>query len=111
MQALPLLRDDLRTRVWFDRGHLVRQNTQPTRLAVLDEVKFRRDHPGTVQDVGFGRAVLSIPQLDFQKLIRLNPDLISPDAIEQTKAWKKFMLSSESEPYRNFPKIKTGVGT
>jgi hypothetical protein len=110
MRQPQLLHDDTKTRVWFEQGHLVRQNYQPSRSAVLDEVKFRRDHPGTVKDVGFGRAVLSIPQHDFQRLIKAYPDLISLDAIEQTKAWHKFMRSSESVPFRNFPKIKSGVG-
>ena len=100
-----LHRDDVKTRVWFEQGHIVREFTQPTRVAVLKEVQERRDNPGSIRDLGFGRAALTIPQLDFMRLTRANPDLISPDAGIKTNAWHKFMHSSESHIYRNFSVI------
>ena len=100
-----LLKDDVKRRVWFEQGHFVREFTQPTRHAVLKEVQERRDNPGSIRDLGFGRAALTIPQLDFMRLTRANPDLISPDAGIKTNAWHRFMRSSESRIYRNFSVI------
>ena len=105
-RSLPSLHDDLRTRVWFENGCLVRENYQPTRDAELRKVEARRNNPGSVKDVdGLGRCALTIPQHDFQRLIKLFPDLVCPDGLEQTLAWRKFMKSPLSEPYRNFRKI------
>ena len=100
------LHDDVRTRVWYENGCLVRENYQPTRKAVLAEVEARRNNPGSVTDVpGLGRCALTIPQLDFQRLIKIFPDLVCPDGLEQTAAWKRFFKHPLSEPYRNFRKI------
>ncbi len=105
-QLPPSLHDDVRTRVWFENGHIVRENYQPTRNAVLAEVEARRNTPGSVRDVpGLGRCALTIPQHDFQRLVKLFPDLICPDAAEQTAAWRKFMRDPLSEKYRNFRRI------
>ena len=95
-------RDDVRTRVWFEHGHIVRENYQPTRKAVLAATKYRRDHPGIMKDAGFGRCMLTIPQLDYQRLMKAYPALNSHDSVEQTKAWKRFLRSAASEPYRNY---------
>ena len=95
-------RDDVRTRVWFEHGHIVRENYQPSRKAVLEATKYRRDHPGIMKDAPFGRAELTIPQLDYQRLIKAYPALNSLDEVEQTKAWKRFLRSAESEAYRNY---------
>lgn len=101
-QQPPSLHDDVRTRVWFENGAIVRENYQPTRNAVLREVEARRNNPGSVRDVdGLGRCALTIPQLDLQRLFRMFPDLKCPDGHVQTAAWKKFLASSLSEPYRN----------
>ncbi len=97
----PLSHDDIRTRVWFEHGHLVRENYQPSRNAVLEATKQRRNE-GVMQDAPFGRCELTIPQLDYQRLIRAYPALNSHDTVEQTKAWKRFLRSPESEPYRNY---------
>ena len=94
--------NDVKTRVWFENGHIVRENYQPSRTAVLEATKYRRDHPGIMQDAPFGRAMLTIPELDYQRLIKHYPALDSLDAVEQTKAWKRFLRSAESEPYRNY---------
>ena len=93
--------DDIRQRVWFEHGHLVRENYQPSREAVLEQTKQRRN-AGVMKDAPFGRCMLSIPQLDYQRLIRAYPALNSHDTVEQTKAWKKFLRSPESEAYRNY---------
>jgi hypothetical protein len=93
---------DTRTRVWFEHGHIVREHAQPNRRAVLREVQTRRDNPGTVRDLaGIGRPALTIPELDWIRITRANPDLKSPDAEIKTKAWLRFIQSSESFIYRN----------
>jgi hypothetical protein len=100
-----LLEDDVKRRVWFEQGHLVRENFQPTRIAELKAIQQRRDNPGSVKDLGFGRAALTIPQHDYMRLTKANPDLISPDAEIKTKAWQRFWRTSESRIYRNFSVI------
>lgn len=97
--------DDVKRRLWIDGDHLVREFYQPTRHAVLREVQERRDHPGSMRELGFGRVALTIPQHDYMRLTRANPDLASPDAGIKTKAWKKFCRSSESRIYRNYSVI------
>ena len=100
-QQPPSSHDDIRTRVWFEHGHLVRENYQPSRKAILEGIKQRRND-GVNIDAPFGRCMLSIPQLDYQRLIKAYPALNSLDTVEQTKAWKKFLRSPESEAYRNY---------
>ena len=90
----------------MEHGHLVREHTQPNRVAILEEVKARRNDPEGVIDIpGLGRCALTIPQLDFQRIVRDRPDLISADGHTSTKAWQKFMKHSDSEPYRNVRRI------
>ena len=43
---------------------------------------------------------LQIPEMAYHLLIRKHPDLGSNDNDIATKAWKKFIASSESKPYR-----------
>ena len=101
MQQRRSLPDDVKQRVWFEGGHLVRENYQPSRKAVLEATKQRRN-AGVMKDAPFGRCELSIPQLDYQRLIAHYPALNSLDTVEQTKAWKRFLRSAESEAYRNY---------
>ena len=93
--------DDVKQRVWFENGAIVRENYQPTRKAVLEGIKQRRN-AGVNIDAPFGRCMLTIPQLDYQRLIKHYPALNSLDTVEQTKAWKRFLRSPESESYRNY---------
>lgn len=105
-QRLSSPNDAVQTRVWFEQGHIVREHTQPNRKAILREVQTRRDNPGSVRDLaGLGRPALTIPTLDLHRLFRIYPDLKCPDGEIKTRAWLKFMRSSESKPYRNFQKI------
>jgi len=97
----PCLHDDVQTRVWFEHGALVRENYQPSRKAVLEGIKRRRIE-GVNVDAPFGRCMLTIPQLDYQRLIKAYPALNSHDTVEQTKAWKRYLRSPESEPHRNY---------
>ena len=53
-----------------------------------------------LKDLSFGRWALSIPEIDYKKLVKANPALKSLDTVERTLAWKRFMASPESVPYR-----------
>ncbi len=53
-----------------------------------------------LKDLSFGRWALSIPEIDYKALTRRNPALKSQDAVERTLAWKAFMASPDSIPYR-----------
>lgn len=100
-RSLPFPLDDTRQRVWFENGAIVRENYQPSRTAELERIKQRRN-AGVMIDAPFGRCMLTIPQLDYQRLMRAYPALNSFDTVEQTKAWKRFLRSPESEPFRNY---------
>jgi len=48
----------------------------------------------------WGSTILQIPELDYYVLLHRYPEMNSPDAEIRTKAFDKFMRSSESLPYR-----------
>lgn len=75
------------------------------RAAVLELAAKRRAEgarPAAIDagDGSFAYSALMIPELDYHVLMIKNPDLNSKDAEIQTRAWKKFILSPESLPYR-----------
>lgn len=63
-----------------------------TRLAREGRIE-RRDAP-------FGEHLLRLPVEDFLALIKLYPDLNSPDPVESSKALDKFFNSPLAEKYR-----------
>lgn len=79
-------------------GHLAGfvKDTQRNRLLEQNR-QLRREG---LKDLSFGRWALSIPPIDYKKLVKANPALNAPDAVERTLAWKRFMASPESIPYR-----------
>jgi len=80
---------------------VVRKRSQPARNQILETVKRMRLEGVTKDsDHAVGRWTLSIPKSDYWNLVAINPDLQSPDIETQTKAWDKFIASSESLPYR-----------
>lgn len=48
----------------------------------------------------FAGLELSIPELDYYCLLERFPDLKAPDNATKLAAWKKFIRSPLSEPYR-----------
>lgn len=68
----------------------------PLRRAILE---MNRERNGSA-DIGWGRNELNIPELDMYLLWARFPDLKSPDAEIQRKAWLRFINSSLSEPYK-----------
>ena len=43
---------------------------------------------------------LSLPEFEYYMLIKKYPDLNSPDHEIKTRAWKTYLRSAESKPYR-----------
>ena len=47
-----------------------------------------------------GKSELLIPTLVLRQLKKKYPDLDSPDRMTKVRAWKKFLASTESKPWR-----------
>jgi hypothetical protein len=63
--------------------------------------ELRKNPEAWKKDKNIGMGVeLTIPLMDLYYLKKANPELDSSDAMVRTLAWKKFMASSESDPYR-----------
>jgi len=80
-------------------GRLYVARKQPARNAILETVsEIRKDR--LAKTLSFGRPELSIPFEDYERLTRANPDLRSTDAATKTAAWRRFLRSADSAPYR-----------
>jgi len=53
-----------------------------------------------VKDLSFGRLALQIPEDHYEVLTMLYPDLQNRDATVKTLAWKAFMDTETSLPYK-----------
>jgi len=60
-----------------------------------------------VTDLSFGRLALQIPEDHYEVLSMLFPDIQNPDATVKTLAWKEFMASEYSTPYKPNAKQRT----
>lgn len=78
---------------------LYRRLTQPSRDAVMEAIKTVRNE-GAVRKQDVMRWELSIPLIDRELLGIKYPDLNSPDGKIRSAAWKRFIASEESRPYR-----------
>jgi len=81
-------------------GYVLSEVHQPERDAIMAETQAIRTHDTPPDDLSFGRWCLRIPELDLMLLKRKYPELDSKDGQIKTQAWKKFLSSSESKPYR-----------
>lgn len=98
---LPGVREDV-----LAEGDTLRiQTTQDVRPHLAEMHRRRRDK--TSKDTGLGRPALTIPVVEYERLIKANPALNpNTNAHEDVdRAWRKFMASVESKPWRNFDKI------
>jgi hypothetical protein len=59
-----------------------------------------RAEPGALRDLSFGRLALSIPYDDWKALRARYPELGARDVATRSAAWRRFIASSESLPYR-----------
>jgi hypothetical protein len=93
--------------LWLERfrwqpseGVLYRELSQPSRDLILQRNAELRKQPGALRDLSFGRLALTIPLEDLDALRAKYPDLASRDAGIRSAAWKRFIASAESKPYR-----------
>jgi len=100
----------IRTDTYTEQGHVVTKRTQPNRDQILRLNQEARKDPGALKHSSFGGLELSIPELDYYKLIRIYPELNSPDGTERTKAWRKFFHSAEAAPYRVRDRVRKPRG-
>ena len=85
------------------QGLIQVETTQPNRAAILAQNHEARKH-GTTRKLDWAKFALNIPEHDWMELRRRNPALAGSEP-ERSLAWKKFMQSSESLPYRVVNKI------
>ena len=67
---------------------------------ILDENAEIRKNEGALRKLQAMEWALQIPTLDYYNLTKANPELVSPDAEIRNKAWRKFIESDISLPYR-----------
>ncbi len=95
--------DDLWAAEWEETdGILYRRLFQPGRRAVMEETAKIRSE-GIVQDRElFGRWCLTIPYEDHERLKRSVKwrELGSIDNATRHRAWRRFLQSPDSAPYR-----------
>lgn len=73
---------------------------QPSRDLILQRNQELRKNPDAIRKLESMGWELSIPEADYYNLRKKYPDLASPDGMVRTLAWKSFLASAESVPYR-----------
>lgn len=82
-----------------ESGCLYSDWRQAGRRSLLDTVQAIRNDR-RARTLPWGRAELEIPEVDLHFLKKANPDLDSRDGEIKRRAWRKFLGSPESLPYR-----------
>lgn len=91
--------DPITVRLAEQQGTLLSDWRQRGRRSLLDGVQtVRQDR--LARKMPWGEPSLEIPLVDMHFLKKANPDLDSLDGETKTKAWKRFLASPESLPYR-----------
>lgn len=88
-----------RSKMCNHEGKLYTEIVQPDRDIILQRNQNLRNNPGVLQDLSFGRLAMTIPEEDYYDLKAKYPALSHPDPKERTKAWKRFMNTSEAKPF------------
>lgn len=74
------------------------------RGAILERNKqLRNDTNKPINDLSFGRVMLSFPEIDYWHIRKRWPDMFEGDALNRKRGLQKFLASPESEPYRVQP--------
>ena len=81
-------------------GQLVRTLTQPREDLILEANQELRKSPDALRPLSFMGWELSIPELNYYALVKKYPELGVPDHDTRFRAWKKFLGTSEADPYR-----------
>ncbi len=84
---------------FFEQAYAVLQSMQHRDYAQLDrQMDMAKDE--IITDLSFGRLALQIPQDHYEVLTMLYPDIQNRDAQVKTLAWKAFMATDTSLPYK-----------
>ena len=89
----------IRTRRWWDGTKFMRLMTQETDHILAENAEIRKNKPA-LRKMQAMEWSLQIPTLDYYNIIKANPDLTCADAEIRNKAWRKYIVSDESLPYR-----------
>jgi hypothetical protein len=90
-------------------GGIFRYWFQPNRNEILENNLRLRNEPDAIEHKESMGWELSIPEVDFYHLIDIYPDLNSSDKDTRERAWKRFLGSSEADPYRVRDRTKIRV--
>ena len=98
---LPTQTDGVLFASWKMEGtQLVRRVVQPSEPLILELNQQVRNDPGAVRKMEWAKPYLNIPTRALYALWKKYPDLKSLHSHTRTKAWLRFLRSSESDPYR-----------
>ena len=90
----------LRKRLYTEGDQIIREVTQPSQDAIKHDNAELRKNPEVLRDLEWGQWQLCIPELDMLHLMKVNPALVHEHNPTRTAAWKAFIASPESLPYR-----------
>lgn len=93
---------------WHYQGGVLRVDTMRDpreRAAVVAHSADIRAEPSTIQDLSFGRCVLTIPLEDYYRLLRERPALAARDRVERERAWRALLASAEVDEFRLQPRV------
>ncbi len=84
----------------IEGGRLVRRQAQPSEDTILQFNAELQKQPEALRKLTSMGWELNIPELHYHRLVKKYPALGSVDSKERTEAWRKFLGTSESDPYR-----------
>lgn len=94
------IRKQIKSGDYFNEAMIVLKTMQKRDFDHLDnQMDMAKDE--IITDLTFGRLALTIPYDHYEVLTMMYPDLQHEDATEKTLAWKKFMATEVSLPYKN----------
>ena len=81
------------------KGMMIHSVTHQDVAPILEHNKQVMAEGGS-RSLSFGKSELVIPEVILTKLKKKYPELKAPDMEIRVKAWKRFLASSESRPWR-----------
>lgn len=90
----------LQSRFKIEQGQLVRKQTQADSDAIKNANAELRKNPDALRNLSFGALALKIPEIDLYVLWKKYPELNSTDRMTRRNAWRRFINSSEADPFR-----------
>jgi hypothetical protein len=83
----------------LEDGKLLSETGQPERDQIMVDIANQRLADRKTKDLKMGRLYLEVPEMDLWQLKLKYPELGSKDAEIKTRAWKKFIHTTEAKPY------------